>query len=412
MRAPGFRRLFISQTLSRWGSTFTSVAVVVAVLRLSGSGLDVAGVVGFEVAPVLVLGLFAGAVVDRVSRKAVMVTADLGRAGLLGLLAAFPRHVWVLYAVAAGSSMLGVFFNPAASSSVPTLVGTEDLVGANSALWSAAVLSQVALAPAAGGLVALAGPAPAFGIDSCSFAISAAMLSGLGLPRRPPPVRVSLLTELAGGLAVIRSSRLLTTLALAQGLAALSAGATSALLVVLASRHLQVGAGGFGLLLGAIGVGAAVGPIVLQRVVTEVRRPRFIFGPYLLRGLVDLVLAATSSFGVALAALAAYGVGTSTGNVAYQSTLQSRVPDGSRGRVFAAYDVIWACGRLVSIGAGGALADAVGIASVYALGGALLLVAGLLGLARGWPPASERACGGSLCAGWPPCDDRSPGCSG
>ena len=79
-----------------------------------------------------------------------------------------------------------------------------------------------------------------------------------------------------------------------QLLAALSAGATSALLVVLAGRHLGVGPDGFGLLLGAIGVSAALGPLPLACLVSNPRRPAWVFGP-LLRGLVDLLLATTRS---------------------------------------------------------------------------------------------------------------------
>ena len=105
------------------------------------------------------------------------------------------------------------------------------------------------------------------------------------------------------------------------------------------------------------------------------------FGPYVLRGVVDLVLAASTSFGVALGALAAYGIGTSTGNVTYNSVLQSTVPDRMRGRVFAFFDVVWQTGRLFSIGIGGLAADRFGIAAVYWLGGAILITAGGLGLA-------------------------------
>lgn len=83
---------------------------------------------------------------------------------------------------------------------------------------------------------------------------------------------------------------------------------------------------------------------------------------------------------MALAALAAYGVGTSTGMVTWNSVLQSTVPDRVRGRVFAFFDVVWQSSRLVSIGVGGVLADAVGIRAVYVLGGALLVAAGCLGL--------------------------------
>ncbi|HVL27181.1 MAG TPA: MFS transporter, partial [Acidimicrobiales bacterium] len=190
------------------------------------------------------------------------------------------------------------------------------------------------------------------------------------------------LADVAEGLRIVRTSRFLGTLAAVQALAALSAGATSALLVVLADRQLGAGPGRFGLLLGAIGVGAAVGPLVLRRLLADPRRPPLLFGPYLLRGGVDLTLASTSSFPVALASLAAYGVGTSTGMVTYNSVLQSTVPDRLRGRVFACYDVIWQAARLASLGAGGVLADALGVRAVYLVGGVLLLAAGALGLAR------------------------------
>ena len=130
-------------------------------------------------------------------------------------------------------------------------------------------------------------------------------------------------------------------------------------------------------------VGAGFAPLALQRFVDDVRRPRFLFGPYLLRGSVDLILAGTRDFGVALGALALYGVGTSTGNITYNSVLQVTVPDRLRGRVFAFYDVVWQTARLASIGIGGILADQFGIASVYAIGGTLLLAAGTIGLAAG-----------------------------
>ena len=157
----------------------------------------------------------------------------------------------------------------------------------------------------------------------------------------------------------------MSVLAGAQGLAALSAGATSALLVVLAEDHLKVGPGRFGMLIAAIGIGAGFAPLVLQHLVDDVRQPRFLFGPYLLRGAVDLVLAASRNFGVALGALAIYGVATSTGNITYNSVLQASVPDRLRGRVFAFYDVVWQTARLVSIGLGGITADRYGIAAVY-----------------------------------------------
>ncbi len=380
---PGFRRLFWAQTISRWGDTFNAVALVVLVFRLTGSGLQVALAVALEVVPVLAFGLVAGAVVDRLPRVQVMIAADLGRAAIALALAVFGEQLAVVYAAAFGLSTLTTFFNPAAASVVPALVDKGDVVGANSAVWSAAVVSQVALAPLAGGLVALAGAGPAFALNGFTFLVSAALLHQLRVPAAPrltsPAGRLHQVRE---GLAVVRRSRLLSTMAGVQALAALSAGATSALLVVLAERHLDVGPARFGLLLGAIGVGAGLGPLVLQRVVADVRRPALLFGPYLLRGGVDLVLAASSSFALALGALATYGIGTSTGHVTYQTLLQTTVPDAVRGRVFALYDVVWQSARLVSIGLGGVLADTLGVRAVYLLGGALLMAAGALGLVR------------------------------
>jgi MFS family permease len=388
----GFRRFFVARTISQWGDTFNAVALVILVYRLTGSGLRVAGTVVFEIVPVLVFGFVAGLVVDRLPRRRVMVAADLGRAAVAVALVLLRHHLWAVYGAAFGLSTLAVFFNPAASSALPALVDDDEVIGANSAVWSAAVVSQIALAPAASGLVALLGVAPAFLLNAASFVISAFLLAGVRLPRFPPsPLRSSRSRwrEAIEGVRVIRDSRFLAVLAVVQALAALSAGATSALLVVLAVRHLHAGAGRFGLLLGAIGVGAGFGPLILQKLVRDVRHRGLLFGPYILRGLVDLVLAATASFAAALGALAAYGVGTSTGNVTYNSVLQTTVDDRVRGRVFAFYDIIWQTARLASIGLGGWLVDTAGIRTVYLAGGLLLLLAGTIGLTIGALPNDD-----------------------
>ncbi|MBA3984624.1 MAG: MFS transporter, partial [Acidimicrobiia bacterium] len=380
-RHRGFRRLLIAQTVSRWGDTFNAVALVIVVFQITNSGINVSGVVALEIAPVLLLGFVAGTVVDRLPRRQVMIAADLGRAMIAALVAFNSDQLWALYCAAFGLAALTVFFNPAASSLLPSLVDDDELVAANSAVWSAAVLSQIVLAPVAGAVVVTLGASAAFGINSVTFLASAIALGGLSGPPTEPPERRSRRAEIVEGIQIIRNSRLLGTLAAIQGLAALSAGATSALLVVLAERHLHIDATGFGLLLAAIGVGAGVGPLVLQRYVNDVRHPLLLFGPYMLRGLVDLTLAAVSNFAVALMSLGFYGIGTSTANVTYNTVLQTTTPDRFRGRIFAFYDIVWQTGRLISIGAGGILADQLGIRGVYIMGGLLLLAAGTAGFA-------------------------------
>lgn len=377
----GYRRLWTARTVSQWGDTFNFVALALLIYDLTGSGLGVSGVVVAEVLPVLLLAPVAGPLVDRWPRVTVMVGSDLFRVVLMVLLALWQESPAGVYAIAFAMSVGGVFFSPAAGSVLPALVGKDALVAANSGIWTAAVLSQVVLAPLAGILVTQLGYGPAFTINAGSFALSALVLRGLRVTGPVQAVqRHRLLAEAREGVRVLLGQRVLRALAVGQLLAALSAGATSALLVVLAEQHLGVTGRGYGLLIGAIGVGAALGPLVMLRLIKDPARPRFVFGPFGLRGLVDLVLATVSAVPVAAAALVAYGVGTSTGAVTFNSMLQQQTADRFRGRVFASMDVLWQGGRLISLSAGGVLADLYGIQVVYYLGGALLLTAATAGL--------------------------------
>jgi MFS family permease len=134
LRRPEFRRLFLAHAISRAGDAFNTVALVVLVFRLTGSGLGVAGTVAFEVVPILLLGPIAGLASDRFPRRSVMIVADLARAALAALLVVSHSSVALTYAVAFGLSTGSVLFNPAAASLVPEVVEGEELVAANSLL--------------------------------------------------------------------------------------------------------------------------------------------------------------------------------------------------------------------------------------------------------------------------------------
>jgi len=160
---------------------------------------------------------------------------------------------------------------------------------------------------------------------------------------------------------------------------------------LLATQRLHASGSGYGLLLAAIGIGAFAGPFLLSRISVQARRPRVVFAAFGLRGLVDLVLASVTALPAALGALVLYGMGTSTGNVTFSSLIQSHVPEGLRGRVFSAFDLIWQAMRLASLLLGGVVADAFGVRSVYYLGAALLLLAALAGLTASRPPITPAA---------------------
>lgn len=377
---PAYRRLWAARTVSQWGDVAQFTTLALLVFHLTGSSIGVSGAVIAETAPVLLLAPLAGPLVDRIPRVSVMVGADLARMVLVGVLAVWHNELAVVYAVAFGLSAGAVFFNPAAGSLLPALVAADELVAANSAIWSAAVLSQIALAPLAGLIVTTAGYTPAFALNAASFAASALLLRGMPVAQAPPPVGpANIFQQSWEAVATLGGDRLLRALAIAQALAALSAGATSALLVVLARDHLHTNGTGFGLMLAAIALGAFAGPLVLARLGPRGTHPSVVFGAFGLRGAVDLVLATVTAVPAALAALVGYEIGTSAGNVSFSSIIQSHVPERLRGRVFSAFDLIWQAMRLISIIIGGILADAFGIRSVYYTGGLLLLAAAFAG---------------------------------
>jgi len=380
LRQRPYRALWTARTISQWGDAFNTVALVLLVYSLTGSGLGVSGVVVAEIIPVLLLAPLAGSLVDRLPRVTVMITADLARAGLAFTLPFVDGSVLNVYLIAVGLSVGAVFFNPAAQSVLPALVKERELVAANSGLWTAAVISQVVLAPLAGVVVATFGYDWAFWINAASYLVSAAALLALKVPAPPARTnRSSWYRDAREGFSELTAHPLLRALATVQFLAALSAGATGALLVVLAQDHLDLGESQYGLLLGAIGVGAAIGPLILSRLTDNPRRPGYVLGPFLLRGVVDAVLATITGLIPAMATLVIYGLSTSTGAVTFNSLLQAEVPEKLRGRIFATFDMLWQSGRLISLLLGGIAADHFGIRAVFYIGGALLLAAAWIG---------------------------------
>jgi MFS family permease len=242
-----YRRLWAARTVSQWGDIAQFTALALLVFHLTGSGLGVSGVVIAEIVPVLLLAPLAGPLTDRLPRVTVMIAADLARMVLAAALAIWHGQIAVVYAIAFGLSAGAVFFNPAAGSLLPALVSGDELVAANSFIWSAAVLSQVVLAPLAGLLTATAGYGWAFAANAASFAVSALLLRGLRVSEAPRPVAtVTIWSQAREALGLVGRDRLLRALAVAQALAALSAGATSALLVVLAAHRLHISAAGTG----------------------------------------------------------------------------------------------------------------------------------------------------------------------
>jgi len=386
VRSRAYFPLWLGQLLSNFGDTLHYIALVVLVFRLSGQGLAVAGVVAAEVVPVLLLGPVAGVIIDRFSRKSVLIGADLFRALLVASLI-WPQGVWHAYLVAAGLAAGNTFFNPAVQAVIPVLTTEDQRLAANSVAWSTGRLVQILAAAVVGGLIALIGTGPAFALNAASFVASALLIATLAIPAHAGQVGAGTkmglrryFQDARDGLTFARRDRFVSRLLLVQALASFAVGATGALLVVLAEQHLRLTPAGFAWLIGAIGVGALLGPLIPNTLARDYRDARWLFVPYIIRGVGDVLIAVVTPLPVALVILFVYGLNTSTGMVVFSSTVQGAVPDKVRGRVFTLLDVTWNIMRLLSLALGGVLVDVWGIAPVYWLGGTLLALAGALGL--------------------------------
>lgn len=386
IRSRTYFPLWLGQLLSNFGDTLHYIALVVLVFQLTGQGLAVAALVAAETVPVLLLGPIAGVVIDRFNRRRVLIAADLLRAALVTSLL-WPQGAWHAYLVAAGLAAGGIFFNPTLQAVIPVLTTAEQRLAANSVAWSTGRLVQILASALAGGLIALVGTRWAFGLNAASFVVSALLIATLQIPAHAGQLAAGTTQGLGAylqtardGLAFALRDRFVSRLLVVQSLASFAVGGTGAMLVVLAERHLHLAPAGFAWLIGAIGLGALVGPIIPNTLARDYRDRRWLFVPYVIRGIGDVLIAVFTPLPVALLILFIYGLNTSTGMVVFNSTVQGIVPDRVRGRVFTLLDVSWSTMRLLSLALAGVVVDAVGIEPLYWFGGALLTLAGLLGL--------------------------------
>jgi MFS family permease len=169
-----FRNLWTGQVISELGTWFSFIAELGLVRVFSGSALATTALMVARLLPYLLVAPFAGVIVDRVSRRRVMIATDLARAAvaLCFLGAASLGSVWAVCLCSATMSSLGVFFDAAKNASIPNLVAPRELLTANVLMFSTRFL-QFTLGSALGGITAAQfGYSAAFVVDSLSFLAS------------------------------------------------------------------------------------------------------------------------------------------------------------------------------------------------------------------------------------------------
>lgn len=387
--------MWSAATVSVFGSFVTRMALpFVAILTLKAGPFDIAILRSLELISALLVGLVAGAWVDRLRRRPVMIWADLGRAALLGSIpAAAVLGVLSLpqvFAVAAAAAVLTTFFDIADRAYLPTIVDREDLVRANSALTATSSAVEFVGFGVAGVLVKLLTAPIAILIDAVSFLFSAVLLGSIRRQEpAPPPTadREPVLLEIAEGLRLVAHDPVLRGLVGgSMGLAAMW-GIFGATWLLFVTETLLLDPALVGVIAALGGFGSLFGALLAGRVVA-----RFGFGR------VALIALLVTAFGnlliplapvgmplVAVALLLGQQIIGDTAVTVYEVTAvsvrQTRVADRHLGRVNATVRVATVAAQLAATLAGGLVAEAVGLrgaaflAPIGALLGAVALAA-------------------------------------
>jgi MFS family permease len=264
LRHRDFRHLWAAETVSQVGTQVTLLALpVVAVTVLDATPLQMGVLTALETAAFLLIGLPAGAWVDRWRRKRVLVTADLVRAVVLGTLPlAYLLDVLSLgqlFVVAAVTGTATVFFDVAYQSYLPTLVDRDQLVDGNGKLEASRAVAQVAGPGATGVLLRVLGAPLLIVVDAVSFLLSALFLGSIQQPDTVPDRadRRPLRTEIAEGLGFVVRHPLLRRIVACTGTSNLFGSMTTALLVLFVIRTLGLSESTLGLVF-SIGAGGGL----------------------------------------------------------------------------------------------------------------------------------------------------------
>jgi MFS family permease len=374
-----YRLWFVGQLTSLVGTWMQNVAQPWLVYQMTGSPLYL-GIVSFSTAiPALLFSLWAGVVIDRVSKRSLLLITQTVLMLSAFILAADyfigwiqPWHV-VILALINGTAQ--AFDAPTRQAIVVDMVGREDLmngIALNSAMFNSARI----LGPTFAGIVlALVGAGWCFFLNGLSFI---AVIAGLFMMQFPPAVPSrrtdSPAAQLREGLSYIRHHETIRALIMLVAVANLFAMGYSSLLPAFARDVLNAGEIGLGLMSAAIGVGALSGALVLAATGHYQRKGILLTAGNLLFPIMVLCFAFSKSFILSLVILVFVGLSFMTQNATSNTLIQSMVPDELRGRVMSVYMLVF--NGFFPIGAliAGTVAQQFGIPFGAIFGGSIALV--------------------------------------
>jgi MFS family permease len=381
-REPDFRRLFLATLASGAGTWLALVALEVDVWTRTHSSGWVAALLIADLLPTFLIGILVGPLIDRLSRRQLMVGADLARFGVFALLP-FTTSATQVVALAALAGIATGFFRPAAYAGIPNLVQEDDLAHANSLLQAIDNLTWALGSIAGGALVAASGVDVAYWINACTFLVSAIFLYGI-------PQRLLQATQAASrghwadlrdGFSLTFRSKALLTVLVAWNVAMFSNAAVNVAEPRLVFDAFDAGTFGLGLMMGCSGVGLAAGAYAAGQWI-ERRGLANVYGVSLGLMAVGIGLAAMApNVWVAAACVVISGAGNGSAVVCNALLVQRGAPDALRGRAFAVLMSSNVAFLILGMIVAGRVTDMVGPRWVWAAAAAASAVSAVLGLA-------------------------------
>ena len=390
LRLRDFRTLWLAQLISDAGDGLTATALLLLVNHLTGSTAAIAAMAIALAVPPLTIGLVAGTYADRWDRRRIMLASDLSRAALvLGfVVVATVEQLPILYGLAFLQAAVGTFFNPAKGAIMPRVVPAEGLMAANSVSQATRVIASVAGTSIAGAMIGLAGVYwPAFVLDAASFLASFLLVSRLPAAFGTIPtgataaIATGVRESLAIGLRVVGHSRVLWVTIACLSVAMLGLGAVNVLFVPLLINVLQESPAWFGPLEAAQTVSMVLAAGIVATLAARISEVRIIVIACIGVGVIIVLMGQVSAVWQLMILLFLVGWLVTPFQAAVVTILQTRSEDATRGRVMSVLNAAMSGTSVLSMAAAGLLADRLGVPTAFIIGGALCVLAGVLGMA-------------------------------
>jgi MFS family permease len=382
-----FLRLWTGETASAIGSQLAGLAIpTLAVTVLAASTFEVGLLNAVETLAFLVIGLPAGAWVDRLRKRRVMLTADLARALLLATIPAAALlgvlTFWQLLVVGALVGAATVFFDVAYQSYPPIILPGPLLGDANGALEGSQQVARVGGPAASGALLAILRPAFVVGIDALSFFVSFLAIASIRDDERPRPEtdRQPLVAEIREGLGFVFRQPLLVRVVLCTAGSNLGSTISFTMLPILVLRHLDLGTTVWGAATSVGAIGGLIGAMTSARVARWIGEGTAIPVAAVIAAIGTLLLAVpTLAPGASIPLLVVAEFVSSFGILVYnitQLTYRQRIcPPALLGRMNASIRfVVWGVMPIGGVLAG-LLGTWLGTPATMVIGGAVTLLA-------------------------------------